>query len=73
VLAYWHHPRFSAGEYGDDVRSEAIWRALYDANAEVVLTRHDHSYQRYAPMSPAAGGHPSAGMTFTDGGFGVCH
>ena len=52
VLAYWHHPRFSAGVYGDDVRSDAIWRALYEANAEVVLTGHDHNYQRYAPMGP---------------------
>jgi hypothetical protein len=52
VLAYWHHPRFSAGKYADDVRSQAIWRALYDANAEVVLTGHDHNYQRYAPMNP---------------------
>jgi acid phosphatase type 7 len=53
VLAYWHHPRFSAGEYDDDAKSEAIWRALYDANAELVLNGHDHNYQRYAPMSPA--------------------
>ena len=53
VLAYWHHPRFSAGKYDDDTTSEAIWRVLYDAKAEVVLNGHDHDYQRYAPMSPA--------------------
>ena len=53
VLAYWHHPRFSAGRYGDDTKSEAIWRVLYDAKAEVVVNGHDHNYQRYAPMSPA--------------------
>jgi acid phosphatase type 7 len=53
VLAYWHHPRFSAGKYHDDARSEPIWRALYDQSAEVVLTGHDHNYQRYAPMSSA--------------------
>jgi Calcineurin-like phosphoesterase len=28
VLAYWHHPRFSAGQYHDDTKSDAIWRAL---------------------------------------------
>ena len=55
VLAYWHHPRFSAGEYHDDDKSDAIWRALYDANAELVLNGHDHNYQRYAPLSPAGG------------------
>lgn len=55
VLAYWHHPRFSAGMYEDDVRSDAIWRALYDANAEVVLSGHDHNYQRYVPLNPDGG------------------
>jgi Calcineurin-like phosphoesterase len=62
VLAYWHHPRFSAGRYADDTRSDAIWRALYDANAELVLTGHDHNYQRYAPMGPAGGIDRGAGI-----------
>jgi hypothetical protein len=53
ALAYWHHPRFSAGAYHDNARSDAVWRALYEADAELVLTGHDHNYQRYAPMSPA--------------------
>jgi len=52
ALAYWHHPRFSAGHYGDDTSSEPIWDALYDAGAELVLNGHDHNYQRYVPMRP---------------------
>ena len=62
VLAYWHHPRFSAGRYGDDTTSEAIWRVLYDSKAEVVLNGHDHGYQRYAPMSPAGAVDPESGI-----------
>lgn len=62
ALAYWHHPRFSAGVYADDVRSDGVWRALYDAGAEVVLTGHDHNYQRYAPMRPDGAVDPSRGI-----------
>jgi hypothetical protein len=62
VLAYWHHPRFSAGRYGDDGTSDAIWRVLYEQNAEVVLSGHDHNYQRYAPMSPAGAVEPERGI-----------
>jgi hypothetical protein len=62
VLAYWHHPRFSAGKYDDDTTSEAIWRVLHHAKAEVVLNGHDHNYQRYAPMSPAGTVEPGSGI-----------
>jgi alkaline phosphatase len=52
TLAYWHHPRFSsANRHGatDDV--EAFWRALYEAGADVVLSGHDHVYERFAPQT----------------------
>jgi Calcineurin-like phosphoesterase len=62
VLAYWHHPRFSAGKYDDDSRSDGVWRALYDANAEIVLSGHDHNYQRYAPLSPTGVVEPARGI-----------
>ena len=50
TLAYWHHPRFSTGSHGDDVSSDAFWRDLYAAGADVVLTAHDHDYERFAPI-----------------------
>jgi hypothetical protein len=37
------------------------FKALYQAGAEVVLTGHDHNYQRFAPMD-ADGRKRSAGM-----------
>jgi acid phosphatase type 7 len=51
VLAYWHRPRWSAGTYADHPRTAPLWNALYDARADVVLTAHDHNYQRYPPMN----------------------
>jgi hypothetical protein len=59
VLAYWHHPRFSSGtEHGSDASVGQFWRALYDANAEVVLSGHEHGYERFAPQNPDAEADP---------------
>jgi acid phosphatase type 7 len=51
TLAYWHHPRFSSGQHGSDPTYAAFWRALYAANADVVLVGHDHDYERFAPQT----------------------
>jgi hypothetical protein len=50
VAAYWHNPRFTAGQYADDDDYVPFWQTLYDAGAELVLVASDHLYQRYAPM-----------------------
>jgi hypothetical protein len=51
VLAFWHTPRWTGGRYYDDPGTAPLWNALYDARADVVLTAHDHNYQRYPPMN----------------------
>jgi hypothetical protein len=53
TLAYWHHPRFSSGNHGNDSRESAIWDALYAYDVDVVLNGHEHSYERFAPQTPA--------------------
>ena len=50
TLAYWHHPRFSSGEHGPTTEMSDIWQLLYDRGAEVVLSGHDHEYERFAPQ-----------------------
>lgn len=50
TLAYWHHPYYSSGEWGDSLWMTALWQTLYDANADVVLSGHDHDYERFAPQ-----------------------
>jgi acid phosphatase type 7 len=54
VLAMWHHPRFSTVKDRVPLTSytEAIWNALYEYGADLVLNGHDHAYQRFAPMRP---------------------
>lgn len=47
VLAYWHHPRFSSGStHGSDPRTAALYADLRRAGADVVLTGHEHQYER---------------------------
>jgi hypothetical protein len=51
-LAYWHHPLFSSGVYGSQ-RMRDAWDILYAAGVDVVLTGHDHLYERFAPQDGA--------------------
>jgi Bacterial Ig-like domain (group 1)/Calcineurin-like phosphoesterase len=53
TLAYWHKPRFSSGRHGNNAGSQALWQALYEYGADVVLNGHDHSYERFAPQNPS--------------------
>ncbi len=56
TLAYVHHPLFSSGEkHGNTPKVKPIWKALYAANADVVLSGHEHNYERFAPQDPDGG------------------
>jgi hypothetical protein len=52
TLAYFHHPRWSSGKHGGKERVIDAYRALYDGGADVLLTGHDHHYERFAPLDP---------------------
>jgi len=52
VLAYFHHPRYSSGKHGPDIRVRPFWEVLYAAGAEVILVAHEHHYERFAPQDP---------------------
>ena len=62
VLAYWHHPRFSSGQHGDATSVAPFWRTLYAAGADVVLSAHDHDYERFAPQTPDGEADPARGI-----------
>lgn len=52
TLVYWHHPRFSSGKHGNTAAMDAIWRDLHAAGVDVVVSGHDHDYERFAPQGP---------------------
>jgi hypothetical protein len=55
TLAYFHKPLFSSGgKHGDDLTIKPLWDALYAANADVIVSGHDHDYERFAPQTPEA-------------------
>jgi len=62
VLAYWHHPLFSSAEHGNNPLVRPLFRALYEAGAELVLAGHDHTYERFAPQAPNGDADPTAGI-----------
>ncbi len=52
VMAYWHRARWSSGTtHGSDSKVQPLWQVLYNAKAEIVVTGHEHNYERFAQMN----------------------
>ncbi|MGE3840420.1 MAG: metallophosphoesterase [Vicinamibacterales bacterium] len=49
-LAYFHHPLFSSGQNGSDSRQRDVWRVLHAHGVDVIVSAHDHVYERFAPQ-----------------------
>ncbi len=63
TLAYWHHPRFTSSDVGNDSDVAVFWQDLYNAHADLVLNGHAHNYERFAPQDPAGTANPTNGIT----------
>jgi hypothetical protein len=48
AIAISHHPRFSSGRHGSSLKQHPLWQALYEAGVDVVISGHDHNYERFA-------------------------
>jgi hypothetical protein len=73
VLAIWHHSRFSSGEHGSNDSTETLWRILQAAGAEIVVSGHDHGYERFAPQDPAGAPDEAGLVGFVAGTGGRSH
>lgn len=62
TLAYWHHPRYSSGVHGNNDSMADIWQTLYASGADVVLSGHDHIYERFAPQTAQSQADPEKGI-----------
>jgi hypothetical protein len=50
-LVTMHHPRYSSGlEHGNNTAVRPLWAAAYKHRNDVVLSGHDHDYERFARM-----------------------
>jgi len=54
VAVTWHHPRFSNGIMGPDQRTKDLWDTLVQHDVELVLSAHEHDYERF-PRLDASG------------------
>ena len=74
VLAYWHKPRWSSGTtHGSTSSMQTIWQVLYNAGAEVVISGHEHNYERFKEMN-GSGSASSPGLReFVVGTGGASH
>src|SRR5262249_57837798 len=73
TLAYWHHPLFSSGfkpSHALHPEMRPIWRALYEAGAELVVNGHEHNYERFAPQDPDGRPDPNRGIREIVAGVG---
>src|SRR4051794_4730446 len=52
TLAFAHQPLWASATFAEP-RLQSLVQDLYDAKAEVLLTAHDHIYERYAPSDPS--------------------
>ena len=71
TLAFWHHPLFSSGFHGNTPEMAPLWRALQEAGAEIVISGHDHHYERFAPQSADGVATPRGIRQFVVGGGGA--
>lgn len=74
TLAYWHYPRYSSGYHGDQPHLSALWEVLAEHGVDVVLTAHDHHYERFAPLNASGLSDPGKGIrSFIVGTGGKSH
>ena len=62
ALALMHHPRYSSGGHGANPAMAPLWQALAAGGVELVLSAHDHDYERFAPQDAAGRRDDARGM-----------
>jgi acid phosphatase type 7 len=67
IAAMWHFPVFSSGHHGSTPSAAPFWRQLDAAGAEVVLSAHDHDYERFAPQTASGVASPRGIREFVVG------
>ncbi len=67
TLAYWHHPRWSSGHEHGSAQSRTASGGPHNAGADVVLTGHDHQYERFVPMDVEGAADPDGMVEFVVG------
>jgi hypothetical protein len=71
TLAYWHKPLFTSGAvHPPEAAMRPLFTILFDAGAEMVISGHNHQYERFAPQRPDGTADGVAGMRYFVAGTG---
>jgi len=62
ILAYWHHPVYSSGMHGNNSQMKPAWELLMAAKADVILSGHDHHFERFALQNSEADEDKASGI-----------
>jgi hypothetical protein len=62
TVVYFHHPRFSSARHGSHYQMIRIWDIMYAMGVDVVVSAHDHVYERFAPQDPNGRHRPRRGI-----------
>jgi hypothetical protein len=63
TLAHWHNPLFSSGRYRPGIAAvRPLYQALYEAGVDVLVTAHEHNYERFAPQDALGNADPLFGV-----------
>jgi Calcineurin-like phosphoesterase len=63
TIALMHYPAFNSGlQYGSVVEMRPFFDLLYNAGVEMVLSGHDHLYERFAPQRADGVADPARGV-----------
>jgi hypothetical protein len=73
TIAYFHHPLFNVGPEGEATRMSDIWALLAQYGVDIVMTGHDHNYQRWHPLNGQGMQDPNGMTEFVigTGGHGI--
>jgi hypothetical protein len=55
TIVFMHYPRFGLGRTADYRFMQQVWQLLAEHDVEIVLSGHEHNYQRWQPMDGSGG------------------
>jgi 3',5'-cyclic AMP phosphodiesterase CpdA len=70
TVAIFHHPRFTSGPHGDDLQMSDVWQLLDDGGVDLVVSGHDHVYERFPAMTAKGEVVPGRGIPSLVAGVG---
>jgi len=70
TVVYFHHPLFNIGPPSSTTELMDIWNLLVQAEVEIALTGHDHTYQRWSPLGINGQPDPNGITQFVAGASG---